>query len=75
MGRGAGCQEKRPNSPNILKGVALQILNFDVSVKSRHSGGYGVQESCEFAKELDSGSRRNDRKTKIRTFYTIINFI
>jgi len=33
----------------------------------------GVQESCTYLKELDSGFCRNDGKTKIQTFYEIIN--
>ena len=33
----------------------------------------GVQESGKYLKELDSGFRRNDGKTKIQTFYEIIN--
>jgi len=31
-------------------------------------------ESCKYSKELDSGFRRNDGKTKIQTFYEIIRF-
>jgi hypothetical protein len=32
----------------------------------------GVQGSCKYLKELDSGLRRNDGKKKIQTFYEII---
>ena len=32
----------------------------------------GVQESCKYLNELDSGFRRNDGKMKIQTFYEII---
>jgi hypothetical protein len=33
----------------------------------------GVQKSCKYLKELDSGFRRNDGKSKIQTFYATIN--